>query len=238
MKISLLDAGKRYNREWIFRHFNYQFSEGKQYAITGANGSGKSTLLQVVAGAILQSEGEVKYENTDPGYQIPDRPKHLIRREAHMELNTQSGLTSHPVSRIPYQIITDPYKYLSIAAPYLELIEEMTATEFLSFHSKFKSLTTAIPSILEETGLAKAAAKQIRYFSSGMKQRLKLAQAFFSDTPVLLLDEPTTNLDAEGIALYQSLIQKFGAGRLVIISSNDEQEYGFCKEVIRIGDYK
>ena len=238
MKISLLDAGKRYNREWIFRHFNYQFSEGQYYAITGANGSGKSTLLQVIAGAILQSEGKVKHENNDPGYQIPDRPKELIRPAAHKELNTQSGLTSHPVSSIPYQILTEPYKYLSIAAPYLELIEEMTATEFLTFHSKFKSLTAEIQFILEETGLAKAAAKQIRYFSSGMKQRLKLAQAFFSDTPVLLLDEPTTNLDTDGISLYHSLIKKYGAGRLVIVSSNDEQEYGFCKEVIRIADYK
>lgn len=210
MKISLQDAGKRYNREWIFRHFNYRFLQGDHYAITGANGSGKSTLLQVIAGATLHSEGTIKYEalNKDTGYGIP------------------------------YQNISEPYKYLSLAAPYMELIEEMTAMEFLSFHAKFKPLTADSTEILEETGLIKAAAKQIRYFSSGMKQRLKLAQAFFSDTPVLLLDEPTTNLDAEGIALYHSLIKKYGTGRLVIVSSNDEQEYGFCKEVIRIGDYK
>ncbi len=71
-----------------------------------------------------------------------------------------------------------------------------------------------------------------------MKQRLKLAQAFFSSTPVLLLDEPTTNLDAEGIELYQMLIQNYTSGKLVIISSNDKEEYGFCDEVIAIGGYK
>ena len=71
-----------------------------------------------------------------------------------------------------------------------------------------------------------------------MKQRLKLAQAFFSNTPVLLLDEPTTNLDADGIALYQTLISNYTKDKLVIVSSNVKQEYDFCEEVIEIGSYK
>lgn len=130
------------------------------------------------------------------------------------------------------------YKYVSIAAPYLELVEEMTATEMLEFHQGFKELTASIPEILKVVTLEKAAHKQIRYYSSGMKQRLKLAQAFFSNTPVLLLDEPTTNLDADGIALYHHLIKNYTSGKLVIVSSNDKQEYEFCREVIAIGDYK
>ncbi len=130
------------------------------------------------------------------------------------------------------------YKHISIAAPYLELVEEMTATEMLEFHRGFKELTASIPEILKVVTLEKAAHKQIRYYSSGMKQRLKLAQAFFSNTPVLLLDEPTTNLDADGIALYHHLIKNYTSGKLVIVSSNDKQEYEFCSEVIRIGDYK
>jgi ABC-2 type transport system ATP-binding protein len=71
-----------------------------------------------------------------------------------------------------------------------------------------------------------------------MKQRIKLAQALFSDTPVVLLDEPTTNLDVEGIALYRRLIQESSTGRLVIVSSNDPQEYDFCEERIDILKYK
>lgn len=130
------------------------------------------------------------------------------------------------------------FKHVSIAAPYLELIEEMTANEILDFHSQFKPLNITKAEALSIVNLTKAADKQIRYYSSGMKQRLKMAQAFFSNTPVLLLDEPTTNLDAEGIALYQQLIANHTAGKLVIISSNDQQEYHFCDEVIRIGDYK
>jgi ABC-type multidrug transport system ATPase subunit len=204
MKISLHNAGKRYNREWIFRNFSYEFIPGKSYAITGPNGSGKSTLLQVIAGAILHNEGKVEYMDTEA---VPD---------------------------------INAYKYISIAAPYLELIEEMTATEMLEFHLKFKPLAgnISIDAILQAVGLENAANKQLRYFSSGMKQRLKLAQAFFSYTPVLLLDEPATNLDADGIALYHDLVKKYAKNRLIIVSSNDKQEYHFCDEVIEIGKYK
>ncbi|MFM2360580.1 MAG: hypothetical protein RLY16_2573 [Bacteroidota bacterium] len=130
------------------------------------------------------------------------------------------------------------FQYISIAAPYLELIEEMTATELLEFHRGLKKMTKDIPDALAQVQLQKAAHKQIRYFSSGMKQRLKLAQAFFSETPVLLLDEPSTNLDADGIALYQHLIENYTQNRLVIISSNDPNEYKSCTEKIAIEQYK
>lgn len=130
------------------------------------------------------------------------------------------------------------FQHIAIAAPYLELVEEMTANELLDFHSSFKSLSISKQEALHIVNLDKAADKQVRYYSSGMKQRLKLAQAFFSRVPVLLLDEPTTNLDAEGIALYHHLINTYTAGKLVIVSSNDKQEYEFCEEVIKISDYK
>lgn len=208
MTISLTNTGKRYNREWIFRHCSYTFLPGKNYAITGPNGSGKSTLLQVIAGATLHNEGTVEYHANGTGQQKKEDTQH--------------------------------YKNISIAAPYLELIEEMTAKEMLEFHSKFKPLlqSVSIEEMLKIVGLEKAVNKQIRYFSSGMKQRLKLAQAFFSNTPVLLLDEPTTNLDADGIALYQSLVSNYTNDRLVIVSSNVKEEYDFCEEVIEIGKYK
>jgi ABC-type multidrug transport system ATPase subunit len=205
MQIILNNVGKRFNREWIFRHCNYQFVSGKSYAITGANGSGKSTLLQVIAGSLTYNEGIIE-----------------IKNEQQSTINEQL------------------YSHISIAAPYLELVEEMTAKEMLHFHAEFKPLinSVSIDEILQTVGLQNAANKQIRYYSSGMKQRLKLAQAFFSNTPILLLDEPTTNLDADGIALYHQLISNYTKGKLVIVSSNDKQEYEFCEEVVGIGDYK
>jgi len=136
--------------------------------------------------------------------------------------------------------ITDEnaYKYIAIAAPYLELIEEMTALEFLEFHAVFKKLTLPVAEILRLIGLDITTGKQIRNFSSGMKQRLKLAQAIFSDVPCLLLDEPCTNLDAAGYELYHQLINNYCKHRLVIVSSNDLNEYDFCDTRINVMDYK
>lgn len=206
MKISLTKAGKRYNRDWIFRNLSYEFNAGHAYAITGPNGSGKSTLLQSVGGALVLSEGKTSYYQQENARIEPD----------------------------------NIYQHLSIAAPYLELIEEMTVTEFLQFHSSFKPFLPGLTAaeIIALVGLQKAAHKQIRYYSSGMKQRVKLAQAIFSDVQIILLDEPCTNLDAEGIALYQQLIDQYRRERIVIVSSNDPAEYGFCKQQLNILDYK
>jgi ABC-type multidrug transport system ATPase subunit len=204
MKIILSDAGKRFNREWIFRHLDYQFFSSRAYAITGPNGSGKSTLLQFIAGALMPTEGKLVYYTAD------DKP------------------------------VSEYYPFISIAAPYLETVEEMTAIEFFRFHCAFKPLLPelSLAQILERVGLQYAAEKQIRYYSSGMKQRVKLAQAFFSDTPVVLLDEPTTNLDAPGISLYHELVREFCRNRLVIVSSNDPLEYSFCGDLIDMNNLK
>jgi ATPase subunit of ABC transporter with duplicated ATPase domains len=67
---------------------------------------------------------------------------------------------------------------------------------------------------------------------------VKLAQCIFSDTALVLLDEPCTNLDTAGIELYHELVSEYCGNRLVIVSSNDKVEYNFCKEVISIADYK
>jgi len=203
MQINVTNLGKRYNREWIFRRFDYAFVSGRKYAITGPNGSGKSTLLQVLASAILHNEGDVQYSIS----------------------NVQCSAEN-------------VYNQIAIAAPYLELIEEMTTKEMLEFHAQFKKLQLPIAEIIKIVSLENATDKQIRYFSSGMKQRLKLAQAFFSDVPILFLDEPTTNLDEDGIALYHRLINNYTKDKLVIVSSNDKQEYDFCDEIIAISDFK
>jgi ABC-type multidrug transport system ATPase subunit len=205
MKVSLTDAGKRFNRDWIFRHLTYTFEKGNSYAIIGPNGSGKSTLLQVLSGAMQLSEGKGQW-------------------------STGNDQLSHE----------ELYKEVSLCAPYLEVVEEMTLKEFLEFHHHFKPFLSSISieTIISVIGLQEAISKQIRYYSSGMKQRVKLAQAFFSDTPFLLLDEPCTNLDSSGIELYHKLINDYCNDRLVIVSSNDEVEYSFCRERINIKEYK
>lgn len=126
-------------------------------------------------------------------------------------------------------------KNISIAAPYLELIEELTFPELIEFQQKFKPFRNNLSSkeILEITYLTKDKNKQIKSFSSGMKQRAKLGLAVFADTPFLFLDEPTSNLDARGIEWYNSLIQKNIENRIVITCSNHNQtETFFCTHKI------
>jgi len=92
--------------------------------------------------------------------------------------------------------------------------------------------------IIELLGFQSSIDKEIKYFSSGMKQRLKLILAVCSDCPILLLDEPTTNLDEEGMQWYHSLIDRFNNNRLMIIASNVASDYTFCQEKLNILDYK
>jgi ABC-type multidrug transport system ATPase subunit len=242
MTISLSDVSKRFNRDWIFRKFSYNFLSDHTYAITGPNGSGKSTLLQVIGGAIAMSEGEIGYELEGGSRESGGRGQKSEVRSQKSEMGSHHAISSvkHPASSIKNIPADEAFKYISIAAPYLEVVEEMTATEFLKFHHKFKPFLPGctIQEIISIVGLEKAAQKQIRYYSSGMKQRIKIAQAIFSDTPVILLDEPCTNLDIEGVQLYQQLINDYCKNRLVIVSSNDIQEYGFCEKNISILDYK
>jgi ABC-type multidrug transport system ATPase subunit len=132
------------------------------------------------------------------------------------------------------------FTHLSLAAPYLELIEEFTMSEMIDFHFKFKSFKPGMDKaqLIDLLNLPKSANKLIKYFSSGMKQRLKLALAFCADTPLLMLDEPTSNLDTQGVDWYLNLVQQFAAGRLTIVCSNQEHEYGFCNHRLSIVDYK
>lgn len=212
MKISLTNAGKRFNREWIFRNASLEFSSSNAYAITGPNGSGKSTLLQVLAGMLQLSEGSIQYL---PG-------------------GTADGIDNKQLAN------ETAYEQVSFCAPYLDVIEEMTLIEFLEFHNSFKSFIEGfdVKKIVASISLESAANKQIRYYSSGMKQRVKLAQAIFSNTGAVLLDEPCSNLDAKGIELYNHLISNYCKDRVVIVCSNDEVEYSFCNKIISISDFK
>ncbi len=132
------------------------------------------------------------------------------------------------------------FRSLALATPYLELPEEFTLSEVLSFHFQFKNplQQRSNAEILEILGLEKHKSKAISQFSSGMKQRVKLALAIFSEVPFLLLDEPTTNLDKQGVTWYLDLIQQFSQDRIVMICSNDPREYDFCEKKIAMEDFK
>ena len=139
-----------------------------------------------------------------------------------------------PVAEVPRQ--------LAYCAPYLDLPEELTLLELLAFHTRLKPLQAGITpaKLVDIIYLQKARHQPVREFSSGMKQRLKLGLALYAAAPLLLLDEPTTNLDATGAAWYQEHVAQVRQepNRLVIVSSNVPAEYAFCEAQVRITDYQ
>ncbi len=136
--------------------------------------------------------------------------------------------------------IEDWYKEIVLAAPYLELIEEFTLRELVEFHQKFKPLKNNFRAADFEdfTQLSHARNKIVRHFSSGMKQRVKLGLAFLSDVPVVFLDEPTSNLDAMGAQWYLDNVVNLTENQLVVLGSNQAQEYEFCKNIISVSAFK
>jgi len=133
------------------------------------------------------------------------------------------------------------FRHITLVAPYQELIEEFTLKEVLEFHFHFKTMLPvySISKASSLLGFEKIMHKHIRQFSSGMKQRVKLILALLSDVPLLLLDEPTMNLDAAGIDWYLNLINDLGKNRTLVICSNlHRTESGFAQNKLMIEDYK
>ena len=203
--INCIDAGKRYNRDWIFRHCTVEFHSHHSYAILGPNGSGKSTFMKAISGYLTLTEGNIEWRN-----------------------NTKS---------IP---VTEVYQQVSMVAPYLELVEELTVEESIDFHFRFKQW---LPGWQKEALIArldfqKHRQKAVRDLSSGMRQRIKLGLALTSHTSLALLDEPATNLDKAGVAWYHQLVEETRKDRLIIVASNREDEYAFCTEMLSVTDWK
>lgn len=207
MQIEAQGLGRRYGRQWIFKHLSHDFRPGTATAILGPNGAGKSTLLSILAGQLLPTAGEVRYEH---------------------------GGRPLPVADVPRQ--------LAYCAPYLDLPEDFTLLELLAFHTRLKPLRPGVSTadLVDIMYLQKARHQPVREFSSGMKQRLKLGLALYAAAPLLLLDEPTTNLDATGAAWYLEHVAcvRQDADRLVIVSSNVPAEYAFCEAQLRITDFQ
>lgn len=204
MTITAENLCKRFNREWIFRDFNYHFQTGT-YAITGPNGSGKSTLLQVLWGQVPATSGTMLL--SEAGVQVAEE---------------------------------DLFKHVSIAAPYVELMEELTLEEAIRFHFSFKKVRKEIgqDSLLDRMELTHARGKQVGHFSSGMKQRLKLGLALFSDVGAVFLDEPTTNLDTPSIAWYWRNFEQIEGKACIFIASNHPEEYPATAIKVHLPDYK
>lgn len=190
MRVVLKNAGKQFEKHWVLRDFNGEFSSPNAVAILGQNGSGKSTLLKMLSGYLQPDEGKIEFAESN-----------LI-----------------PVEKI--------YPKVSMAAPWMELIEEFTLIEILHFHSRFRNWVQPfdLQQLLDISELRHAAHKQLRNYSSGMKQRVKLMLAILTQSSLLLLDEPCSNLDAKAVAWYQQLLKAYLGNRLLFVASNHQAD--------------
>lgn len=206
MRILLEHTGRRFNRDWIFRHLDLEIPSESRVLIVGRNGSGKSTLLQVISGFLSPSEGQVRYFASD-GEKSPDASALLT----------------------------------SMAAPYLDVFEDLTLAESVQFQLRFRRFRGEMNAeeIINATELSTHRDKRIRYFSSGMRQRLRLALAILTESELLCLDEPTSNLDKEAILWYRNLLAAHSDDRTVIVSSNHQPDDYLADDIrIDLADYK
>jgi len=158
-----------------------------------------------------------------------------------------SGFVSVNEGEIVYkhqnQIISEDllHEKLSFASPYLQLIEELTLSELVE-HCKvskpFKQ-NLSTQSFIEAIDLKTSSDKLIKQFSSGMKQRVKLGLALYADTPLLLLDEPISNLDERSIDWYQNQLAMLSSNRTIIVCSNNiKQEFFCCDKSLNLMAFK
>lgn len=128
------------------------------------------------------------------------------------------------------------FREMGIAAPYIDLVEELTLPEFFRFHGKFREMLNGIDyrSFKEALQYSFRDDQALKSFSSGMKQRVKLAITFLSNNTLVLLDEPCSNLDAQGRNWYRFLVDEYLGSRTLIIASNDSFEYEMADQKISL----
>ena len=208
LKLQCKDISKNYNGKVIFKNVNFELTENTSLVITGKNGSGKSTLLKVISHLIRLDRGSINLEVG--GIKIP-REKFFTK--------------------------------IGLFAPYLNLYDELTASENLDFFYDLKiekkdDKKERIKFLLEKVGLYNRRSDLLRNYSSGMKQRLKLAYAVMGSPALLLMDEPRTNLDEQGIAVVYEFAEEQKKNGILVLATNEKEDTEICNTKLNIEDYK
>lgn len=136
----------------------------------------------------------------------------------------------------------DYYPHIGLVSPYLNMYEEFTAEENLSFIAKVRNLDSQWNSrsemLLKEFGIYDHRKKEVRYYSSGMKQRLKYCAALLHQPSLLVLDEPSSNLDLHGIGAVRKFMQLQKDHGILIFATNDADDLQFADRVFSIENGK
>ena len=127
------------------------------------------------------------------------------------------------------------FKYLSWSAPYVELYQDLTLAEHIRLHFRFKACRLEhAEEIIDILDLRAHQDKKLRFYSSGMQQRVKVGLALFTQSQLLLLDEPTSNMDSQNATRILDLIESNLEDRIFVLASNMEREFNTFDQVLRL----
>jgi heme exporter protein A len=190
---------KRYGGLAALRRIRFEISAGECVALAGRNGSGKTTLLRIAAGLVRPSAGEITFPASSPGASIPSAAARPCAKAA-------AGFVSHATM----------------------VYDELTAEENLLLFARLQQTPDAparVDKLLREVGLFERRTSLVRTFSRGMRQRVAIARALLHGPSILLLDEPSTGLDPQGVSwLAGKLCQLRDAGCTILMSLHGESE--------------
>jgi|WetSurMetagenome_2_1015567.scaffolds.fasta_scaffold203256_1 ABC-type multidrug transport system ATPase subunit len=208
LKLSCVNLEKKFNGKIVFTNLNLEMAGKSSLVVTGKNGSGKSTFLKILSGLIRSDKGTVEFSN-DEG---------KIPKEEH-------------------------YKYINLMSPYLNLYDELTGYENLEFYydlrkNQKKEKEEKINYLFELIGLYNRRNDYLGNYSSGMIQRVKLAFSILHEPHILLLDEPRSNLDKEGIEVVYKVAEIQKNKGILIVATNEIEDTKLCNNMINIEDYK
>lgn len=208
LEINCDNLTKTFSGKTIFKNLSFKISSSESLTITGSNGSGKSTLIKVIANLIQASKGKISI------------------RENEAEISQDKWFLK-----------------TGFLSPYLNLYDELTGFENLDFFYKLRASDARqsgekIKQILQRVNLYEKKNETVKNYSSGMKQKLKIAFAVLHEPDILLLDEPRTNLDKAGVDLITEIAGNQREKGILIIATNDEDDKLLCDSVLNIEDYK
>lgn len=207
-EIKCENLSKSYSGRTIFKNLSFNISTSQSLTVTGSNGSGKSTLIKVIANLIHSSKGNISIKSDNMD----------VPRDKWFE---KTGLLS----------------------PYLNLYDELTGFENLDFFYRLKAKDRSyshdrIDHVLHKVNLYEKRNELLKNYSSGMKQKLKLAFSVLHEPEILLLDEPRSNLDKAGIDMIYEVSAEQKKKGILIIATNDDDDKELCDSILSIEDYK
>jgi heme exporter protein A len=208
VNINCEGLSKSYSGKSIFRDLSFSLSSGQSMSIIGRNGSGKSTLIKLISNLVTSYKGKISIQ---------------VNQDAIQQ--------------------NQWFQKIGLLSPYLNLYDELTGYENLEFFYDLRSNDTShskdrIDSLLQRVNLFERRDEPLKNYSSGMKQKLKLAFSLLHEPEILLFDEPRSNLDKEGVDLIHQISAEQKGKGILIIATNEEKDKELCDQTLNIEDFK